>query len=238
MATAQNDLYKVLEQGCSLMDEILDLSHKLVIDVKAEHYWTVYSLETIAQLKNITRNLARMLEDTKDGWSKPAEFLLTLDGIKLWRTAVGLQRALPKVRAKYIEQLSRRRRQRIMGQDIEDVEELDPEVLAEEEKQYRHDLAELRKTIEALKILMERLPDGMVADTEAMAKVLAGEQAKQQEEAPAEAAAEAPATPPADATAEAPAEPAAPKPEPAADQSGSAASESTKPVERDEISPV
>ena len=62
MATAQNDLYKVLEQGCSLMDEILDLSHKLVIDVKAEHYWTVYSLETIAQLKNITRNLARMLE--------------------------------------------------------------------------------------------------------------------------------------------------------------------------------
>ncbi|MBN2081890.1 hypothetical protein JW859_06730 [bacterium] len=222
MATAQNDLYKVLAQGNSLMDEVLDLSHKLVVDVKAEHYWTVYSLETLAQLKNITRNLARMLEDTKDAWGKPAEFLLTPDGIKLWRTAVGLQRALPKVRAKYIEQLARRRRQRIMGQDIEDVEELDPEVLAEEEKKYRHDLAELRKAIEALRILMERLPDGMVADTEAMARILAGEQVKREE---------AEATEPA-------AEPGAAEAETAAGQSLPTAPEAPKPVERDEISPV
>jgi hypothetical protein len=155
------DLKTILAQACALMQEILELSKKLVLEVRAEHYWTTYSLDSLEQLKSITHNLAKRLETTESQWGEPKALFGGEEGQKLWRSAVGLLRALPPVRAKYTEQLSRRRRQRIMGQEIEEVEELDPEVLQEEEKKFRQDQDELRKSIEAMTIMLEKLPDGL-----------------------------------------------------------------------------
>jgi len=172
MTAAQLDLARLMEQCLALIDEILDLSSKLVLEVKAEHYWTTFSLETQSQLKNITRNLAKMLDLTKPNWSKGEELFATEEGMKLWRTASGLLRALPKVRSRYVEQLARRRRQRIMGQELEDLEELDPEVLAREEEQFRTDQGELRRATEALQIMMEGLPEELAPNEDQLAEAL------------------------------------------------------------------
>lgn len=166
MAAAQLDLAQLMEQCFSLIDEILDLSRKLVLEVKAEHYWTTFSLDTQSQLMNISRNLAKMLNLTRENWDKGEQMFETEEGMKLWRTAAGLLRALPKVRSRYVEQLARRRRQRIMGQELEDIEELDPETLAKEEEQFRRDQGELRKLREALVIMIERLPEGLTPSQE------------------------------------------------------------------------
>jgi len=161
-----------MEQCLSLIDEILDLSSKLVLEVKAEHYWTTFSLETQSQLKNITRNLAKMLDMTRPNWGKGEELFGTAEGMKLWRTVSGLLRALPKVRSRYVEQLARRRRQRIMGQELEDIEELDPEVLAREEEQFRTNQGELRRATEALMIMMEGLPEDLAPSEDQVAEAM------------------------------------------------------------------
>ena len=155
------DLKTILAQACALMQEALELSNKLVMEVEAEHYWTTYSLDSLSQLKSITHNLAKRLETTEPLWGDPKALFAAEEGQKLWRSAVGLLRALPPVRAKYTEQLSRRRRQRIMRQEIEEVVELDPAVLKEEETRFLNDQAELRKSIEALSIMLDKLPDGL-----------------------------------------------------------------------------
>jgi hypothetical protein len=166
MAKADIDLAQLLEQNLSLINEILELSSKLVLEVKAEHYWTTFSLETQSQLMNIARNLAKLLDLTEPNWGKGQQLFVNEEAMKLWRTAAGLLRALPKVRTRYVEQLARRRRQRIMGHEMEDIEELDPEVLAEEEKRFRQYQGELRKAVEALKILIERIPEGLAPTPE------------------------------------------------------------------------
>lgn len=158
------DLKMILAQDCALMQEILELSNRLVMEVEAEHYWTTYSLDSLGQLKGITRNMAARLKLTEPQWGEPKALFASEDGQKLWRTAVGLLRALPPVRAKFNEQISRRRRQRIMGQEIEEVEELDPEVLQEEETRLKQYYDELGKSIEALNIMLEKLPDNLAPE--------------------------------------------------------------------------
>ncbi len=155
------DLKTILAQACALMQELLELSNKLLMEVEAEHYWMTYSLDSLTQLKSITHNVAKRLEATEPQWGDPKALFAAEEGQKLWRTAVGLLRALPPVRAKYTEQLSRRRRQRIMGQEIEEVEELDPAVLKEEETRFLKDQDELRRSIEALSIMLDKLPDDL-----------------------------------------------------------------------------
>lgn len=194
------DLKTILAQACALMQEILELGNKLVIEVEAEHYWTTYSLDSLAQLKSITHNMAKRLEATEPQWGEPKALFAAEEGQKLWRSAVGLLRALPPVRAKYAEQLSRRRRQRIMGQEMEEVEELDPAVLKEEETRFLKDQDELRKSIEALSIMLDNLPDGLApveepkaAEPEAKEAGTAAEQpAADDEQPPAESPEAAP----------------------------------------------
>lgn len=174
MAKAEIDLAQLLEQDLSLINEILELSSKLVLEVKAEHYWTTFSLETQSQLKNIIRNLAKLLEVTEPDWGKGEKLFEEDNAMKLWRSAAGLLRALPKVRTRYVEQLARRRRQRIMGHEMEDLDELDPEVLADEEKKFRQDQGELRKAVDALRILAERIPEGLAPTKEQVEQAMAG----------------------------------------------------------------
>lgn len=223
MSAAQLDLARLLEQSLTLVDEILELSRKLVLEVKAEHYWTRYSLDAMSQLRNISRNLAKMLDRTEDNWDQGEKLFATEDGMKLWRTAAGLLRALPKVRSKYVEQLARRRRQRIMGQELEEVEELDPKKLAEEEEQFRRDQGELRTAREALLIMMERLPEGLSPTAEQLEALKGGRLA-----APAPSKDEQPAEAP---PGEAP-------PTLAVDQASSAEGGEASATEPDETSPV
>ena len=92
------DLKTILAQACALMQEALELSNKLVMEVEAEHYWTTYSLDSLSQLKSITHNLAKRLETTEPLWGDPKALFAAEEGQKLWRSAVGLLRALPPVR--------------------------------------------------------------------------------------------------------------------------------------------
>jgi hypothetical protein len=166
MNPAEVDLKTLVTQSRSLINDILDTSHKLVVEVEAAHYWTTYSLDIYSQLSNITANLLRLLELTQPRWEDGEEALTSPEGQKLWRTAVGLWRALPPVRNKFAEQLSRRRRQRIMGQEIEEVEELDPEAVEEEQARFRGHRGDLQAAMDRLGLVLELLPDGLAPPAE------------------------------------------------------------------------
>jgi hypothetical protein len=215
MSPAEVDLKTLIEQSRSLVSDILDTSHKLVIEVEAAHYWTTYSLDVYAQLSNITANLLKLLELTQPHWGEGEQALASPEGEKLWKTAVGLWRALPPVRNKLTEQLSRRRRQRIMGQEIEEAEELDPETVQEELARFHSSRKELRATLDKLTMVIDLLPEGLapLPAQEEEAPAAADTQQKPAAEGPSAEASET-ATAPADPSAESTEE----EPPPAADE--------------------
>jgi hypothetical protein len=165
MAT-KHQLRALLEQSCQMAEELTSDALKLVADVQAIHYWMTYSLETFRQLNNIGCNLRKLLHDTEEQLGSLDALLADPAGAKLARTIYGLWRALPGLSGKYTEQLSRRRRQRIMGIEPEDVGQVPPEQIDAE-------LAELNKLREQvsglyaeLKLLAGRIPAELVVEFE------------------------------------------------------------------------
>jgi hypothetical protein len=150
MAAPKHQLRALLEQSCQMVEELASDSVKLVVEVQAIHYWTTHSLETLRQLKSIGGNLRSLLTSVDALLATPEKLHTDHAGQKLIRTVYGLWRALPGLAGKFTEQLSRRRRQRIMGIEPEDAGEI-PTAQIEQEH------AELRKLIEQVNGLYAEL---------------------------------------------------------------------------------
>jgi hypothetical protein len=146
MSAPKHELRLLLEQDCQMAADLADSAVKLVIDVQAIHYWTTFSLETLRQIHNIGKNLDTLLTECAGLLDKPKQFHEDEKGGKLAKTIYGLYRALPSTLNKYTEQLSKRRRQRIMGIEPEDVGDIEPEQVEEEHKE----LQGLRDSIKEL----------------------------------------------------------------------------------------
>jgi hypothetical protein len=173
MSTMDFDLKAAVAQANSLIADILETSKTLILDVKASHYWTTYCLNSFAQVRNIIENLGKLIEITRPQWEKSASDLFDEPkGIKLWMTATGLLRALPPVRAKLTEQLSLRRRQRIMGQTIEESEEVSQEMIEEDLAVFRTEHASLRDALVSLDRAVESVPDALAPTPEQVNKAL------------------------------------------------------------------
>lgn len=111
-------------------------------------------------------NLTKLLEKTEPNWGLGQKLFESEEGMKLWKTSVALWRAVPPIRAKYTEMLARRRRQRIMGTEIVEVEELDAEVIEQELEtlnKYNDDLLENLKEVKAW---AGKLPEGLAPKLE------------------------------------------------------------------------
>lgn len=158
------DLKMIVQQNRSLVREVLELGNTLIFEVKAEHRWTIHALEVFGQLNRIMGNLVKLLEVTETKWDQSADLFACDEGRKLWTTAVALWRALPPIRAKYIEVLARRRRQRIMGSEIEEIEELDPETVAGQLQQVKDLHEQLAAIIQELQVWLDKLPDGLAPE--------------------------------------------------------------------------
>ena len=196
MAEAEFDLKHLLEQDRLMVLDLLESSRKLILDIKAEHYWTVQALEAYGQLSSIGGNLSKLLEALKEHWGEKVRIFEREEAVKLWKTAYGLWRAIPAVQKRFMEQLGRRRRQRIMGVELEEAEELDPEVIERELQQ----LEELRQSItecmEQLAEMTDEVPEKLIPPPKVIKPQEDGEGAPQQAQAVAAQAA-APAQQPA-----------------------------------------
>lgn len=164
MAKAVVDLKMIVQQDRSLVLEVLELGNTLVFDVKAEHRWTTHALETYGQLSRIFDNLVKLMGLTEGDWDKGAELFTSAAGNKLWTTAVALWRALPPIRAKYTEILARRRRQRIMGAEIEEVEGINPDEVKLQHERLAALSNSLRDTLKDLQQWIDKLPAGLVPE--------------------------------------------------------------------------
>jgi hypothetical protein len=156
------DIRSLLEQDRQLVLETLELSRKLVLELEAAHYWTAHSIEVFGSVRNIGLNLARLLELTEEHWPEGKLVFNVPEGMKLWNTALGLWQALPPVRNRFVEQLSRRRRERIMGRAIEEPEELDPQQLQADSERYQARLDEVTALYERLGAAIGKVPAGLV----------------------------------------------------------------------------
>ena len=160
----KHELRSLLEQSCQMADELMGNAVKLVVDVQAVHYWTTHALETGRQLKNIGTNLRSLLTACEPLISEPAKLHEDETGKKFMRTVFGLWRALPGLNSKYTEQLSRRRRQRIMGVEPEDVGEVPEEQIEQEAAELRQLREQLGLLFGELKILAGKLPEELVVE--------------------------------------------------------------------------
>jgi hypothetical protein len=161
-SAAETDLRSLLDADRQIVLDILDTAYKLVVDVGSHYYWTHYGLEKCAQLAHIGDNVNRLLVMSAPYWPEGKHAFAHPEPLKLWNTAVGLFRALQPERAKFIEQLTKRRRQRIMGQqNVEDTDLTDP-VLAESDKErFKEEYAKLVSQYAALSSLIRELPAGL-----------------------------------------------------------------------------
>lgn len=166
MAEAENDLKFYLGKACELTREILTESEKLVLDVKAENYWSVYSMDTFRQLAQIQSNIRSQLNELGDKLNEGSAVFDEPLGIKLWKSTLGLFRALQPVRAKFVEQLSRRRRMRIMGQELEDLDEITPEIAEENRKLFAEKHKQAAADLEEFEQAVAALPDGLAPEPE------------------------------------------------------------------------
>ena len=225
MARAEVDLKTLIDQNRSQVLEILEAGNTLIFEIKAEHRWTTHALETYSQLKRIMGNLAILLEKTEPDWEKGEKLFKTDNGLKLWKTTVALWRALPPIMAKYTGILAKRRRQRIMGMEIIEVEEFEPETIERELENLTELNDEILGVLKQVQSWSGKLPDGLAPDVEDLAP------------------AEQPKAEPAPETAEAAEKTAADggTPPPAAGDTPPEEPEQAQPVEKvadDELSPV
>jgi hypothetical protein len=159
MAMADSDLKNLLEEGRLLVQEITDHAEKLVFEVGSAHYWTTYSTEILSKIRNIGQNISKLLEFCEQHWGEGNRIFQHNEALKLWQTSLGLRQALPPVRAKYIEHLSRRRRQRIMGQSEEDDVSLEPSIIREDQDVLRGTVSEVRELFGNLQTRIGKIPD-------------------------------------------------------------------------------
>ena len=163
MAT-KHQLRALLEDSCQRVEELTGDALKLVAEVQAIHYWTTHSLETFRQLHNIGRNLRTLIGEAEEVMGSQDELLKNPAGVKLAKTVYGLWRALPGLGNKITEQLSRRRRQRIMGIEPEDAGEIPQEQIEEEVAELRKLREQLSALYAELKILGGKIPEDLAVE--------------------------------------------------------------------------
>jgi len=162
MAGADIDIKSLLEQDRLMVLELIDTARKLVLDVKAAHYWTAYSLEVLGSLRNIGGNLARLLDTCSTHWDEGKRVFNRAEGMKLWNTALGLWQAMPPVRTKFTEQLARRRRERIMGQALTEMEDVGEAEAAADLERFTQECQQLAELFASFGPAVEAVPSGLV----------------------------------------------------------------------------
>jgi hypothetical protein len=168
------DLKNLLEQDRQLALDVLETSSKLVLELQASHYWTTQSLDVFASLRNIGANMTHLLQLAQPYWGEGQAIFNRPEGLKLWNTALGLWQALPPVRNKISEQLSRRRRERIMGMSIIEPSDLDPVQVQADNDRYQALLTELTTFYAQLQPVIDAIPEGLVPLQAAPAPEAAG----------------------------------------------------------------
>jgi len=176
--------------------ELLEVSHKLVLELSTAHYWSLRCIEMFNQLSHIGGNVSRLLTACAPYWSEGQRVFEREEALKLWKSTVGLWRALPPERTKLNEQLARRRRQRIMGDKVEDAGEFTKEAVDEGLARFREAHEKLAQQFKELGPLIEALPSGLAPEAEQMAAQSG--QASAAAAAPKPAAAPQPAAGPAE----------------------------------------
>jgi hypothetical protein len=147
--------------------DILDTSYKLIVDVGAHSYWTHHALEVCTKLTSIGLNLGKLLDLSGTYWKEGQRAFGHAEPLKLWNTAVALFRALQPEKAKFTEQLAKRRRMRIMAQEPEESDLTDPAVAAAEKEQYKEEYAKLVAQYAALNERIKEVPAGLAPPLDA-----------------------------------------------------------------------
>jgi len=166
MATGGIDLKTLLEHDLRMAQSILDTSRKLVLELDAAHYWTTTSIDTFKSLNNICSNVSAMLDACQPEWAGGPKKTGKPEELKLWKTAAGLHHALPAEQKRFNEQVTRRRRQRIMGDNTPEDIELADEIIARDNQSYNELAAELEKNLGGLIERIETLPAGLAPPAE------------------------------------------------------------------------
>ena len=162
MQDSSLEIRNLLQQDRLIVTELLDNSAQLVLELETTHHWINLTLENYKMLRNIGTNLSSMLDECRDHWGEGKKIFNREPAMKLFRTAVGLYRALPPITAKYVEQLSKRRRQRIMGAELIEVEGLDPVMVANDRASVERQYRELRELFGSLEQRINEIPEGLV----------------------------------------------------------------------------
>jgi hypothetical protein len=168
MTAAEVDLKTLLDQDRQMVLELLDVSKKLVLELGTAHYWSTRCIEIFNQLSGIGGNISKLLTACEPYWPEGQRVFEREEALKLWKSTVGLWRALPPERTKLNEQLARRRRQRIMGQAVEDAGEFTKEVIDEGLARFREAHERLAQQFNALGALITALPAGLAPEAEQM----------------------------------------------------------------------
>jgi hypothetical protein len=162
MAQEGMDLRSILEQDRLAVLDLLEQSRKLVVDVRASHYWTLYSMENFTTLEHIGGNLRKMLGVLEPHWDEGKRIFNRPEGAALWKTSAGLLRAIGPIRAKFIDQLDRRRRQRIMGQEYDEVPDVSAEIIEQDRDEFVRRHAQLVVLFDGLHPLILEVPAGII----------------------------------------------------------------------------
>lgn len=162
MASGEVDLKILLEHDFKMIQSITGASRLLINELEASHYWVKQSISLFNRLKNISANVAKLLDTCEPYWANKATAFTNPDAAKLWKTAAGLWSALPGEQKKFDEYVARRRRERIMGQHVEEDPELDEELLIADKAAYDQLLEEIETTLTEILGQIAALPDGLV----------------------------------------------------------------------------
>ena len=181
------DLRGYLEQGRAQVIELVDTMSKLVLEVKASHYWTVHGLETISSLQSIGANIEKLLAACEPSWHEAGAIFSREEALKLFKSAGGLYRAIPPVTAKFLDQLDKRRKQRIMGQTFDESAEITPEEMQEALTAFTLRIGEAKHMFSALGDRIAAIPEGLVPSQAALSQVAANAAAQAQSSGGAQA---------------------------------------------------
>lgn len=162
MSDSTLEIRNLLMQDRLIVLELLESSNRLVNELETTHYWITQTLENYKMLGSIGRNLDSMLDECSGHWGEGKKIFQREAAMKLFRTALGLFRALPPINARYAEQVSRRRRQRIMNEEIVEVEGLDPELVANDKAEVVRQHGELLALYTGLEERIAQIPEGLV----------------------------------------------------------------------------
>jgi hypothetical protein len=163
MAQGETDLRAMLDADRQIVLDILDTAHKLIVDVGAHYYWTHHALDICGKLVNIGSNLTRLLDMSGTYWSEGKRAFAHEEPLKLWNTSIGLFRALGPEKAKFVEQLAKRRRARLTGHgNVEEAENTDPAVAAADKERFKEEYAKLITQYIALGERIKEVPHGLL----------------------------------------------------------------------------